>query len=140
MKPSSGSAAAALPFDVERPLEDERPLPPPAAGNSNDPALTPGMDIIGGHPPELTLKVLTFAFYAGGGIDAPLGGGGGIYYFTLISLEESMPLPPSFFVKFPNFFCKNSISLSISCFCTSSYYNFVLTSSICSYLASANPY
>ena len=78
MNPSSGSAAAARPFDVERPLEDERP-PPPEDGTSNDPTLTPGIDIIGGHPPELTLNVFTLAFDGGGGIDAPLGGGGGTY-------------------------------------------------------------
>ena len=78
MNPSSGSAAAARPFDEERPLDDERPLLPDD-GNSNEPTFTPGIDIIGGHPPELTLKVFTLAFDGGGGIDAPLGGGGGTY-------------------------------------------------------------
>ena len=114
MKPSSGSAAAALPFDVERPLEDERPFPPPAAGNSNEPALTPGIDIIGGHPPELTLKVLTFAFYGGGGIAAPLGGGGGTYYFALDSLAPPPP-PASFLSDFPKAFAKNPFFFSFSC-------------------------
>ena len=78
MNPSSGSVAAARPFDEERPLEDERP-PPPEDGTSNEPTLTPGIDIIGGQPPELTLNVFTLAFDGGGGIDAPLGGGGGTY-------------------------------------------------------------
>ena len=139
MKPSSGSAAAALPFDVERPLEDERPFPPPAAGNSNDPVLTPGMDIIGGHPPELTLKVLTFAFYAGGGIDAPLGGGGGIYYFALISLDELPPPPPSFLSDFPKAFAKNPFFFSFSCSYAGGYYGATLASSTYSYLAGADP-
>ena len=78
VSPSSGSAAAARPFEVERPLEDERP-PPPDPGTSSEPAFTPGMDIIDGHGPELTLKVLTLELVGGAGMDAPFGGGGGTY-------------------------------------------------------------
>ena len=85
VSPSSGSAAAARPLEVERPLEDERP-PPPDAGTSSEPAFTPGMDIIGGQGPELTLKVLTLAFVGGAGMDAPLGGGGGTYYTYFLLL------------------------------------------------------
>ena len=80
MNPSSGSAAGACacrPFDLERDLEPARPFP--VDGNSNEPVFTPGIDIIGGHPPELTLNVFTLEFFGGGGIAAPLGGGGGTY-------------------------------------------------------------
>ena len=139
MNPSSGSAAAARPFDEERPLEDERP-PPPADGNSNEPTLTPGIDIIGGHPPELTLKVFTLAFDDGGGIDAPLGGGGGTYwayFFGLLSFRAELapPLSPPFLPKSPlnNPFFSFGYSYAYG-FCTGA-----LTSSTYSYFAGAEP-
>lgn len=91
MNPSSGSAAGACarPFDLERDLEEERPLP--VDGNSKEPVFTPGIDIIGGQPPELTLKVFTLAFFGGGGMAAPLGGGGGTYWACFLGLLSLTP-------------------------------------------------
>lgn len=91
MNPSSGSAAGAWarPFDLERDLDEARPFP--EDGNSKEPAFTPGIDIIGGHPPELTLKVFTLAFFGGGGIAAPLGGGGGTYWACFAGLLSFTP-------------------------------------------------
>ena len=77
MNPSSASTAAVRPVNEEPSLGDDPP--PPEDGASYLATSTPGIDIMEGHPPELTLKLFTLAFDGGGGIDAPLGGGGGTY-------------------------------------------------------------
>ena len=137
MNPSSGSAAGAvaLPFDLERDLEEERPFP--VDGNSREPVFTPGIDIIGGAAPELTLKVFTLEFFGGGGIAVPPGGGGGTYSFCFCGLLSLTPdeLASLFLLpKSPkNFFF--SFSFSGASVVVGSF-----TSSTCSYLAGADPY
>jgi hypothetical protein len=135
VNPSSGSAAGAvaLPFDLERDLEEERPFP--VDGNSREPVFTPGIDIIGGAAPELTLKVFTLEFFGGGGIAVPPGGGGGTYWACfcgLLSLTPDELASLFLLLKSPHFFFSffSGASVDVGSF----------TYSGCSYLAGADPY